>query len=48
MKISTYLSLLIGWIIGGVISCLMFEGDFVITVGGIAGMTILYLRSKFD
>ena len=48
MKTSTYLSLLIGCIIGGVISYIMFEGEVAITVGGAVGMTILYLRSKFN
>ena len=48
MKTSTYLSLLIGWVIGGVISCLMFGHDFAVTVGGAVGMTMLYIRSKLE
>lgn len=48
MKTSTYLAMLIGWVIGGIICCLMFEHDFAVTVGGAAGMTMLYIRSKLE
>ena len=46
MKTITYLSALTGWIIGGIFSCLVLEYDFSVTIGGIAGMTVLYFLSK--
>lgn len=46
MKTSTYLSTLIGWTIGGIFSYLVLEYDFSVTIGGIAGMTVLYFLSK--
>ena len=46
MKTSTYLSMLIGWLIGGVISYYSFDMDFKFTIGGAVMFTLAYFITK--
>ena len=48
MRFGTYLSMLLGWIIGGIIGCLILKTDtqIYLTIGGIIMYTVAYFLTK--